>query len=402
MTRLIDRFIRSKHTPYAFIAVLMLMMTVVGLSSSMPMVGDETAHYYTAIGQGRDFSSINLKWELVTDYGEHRGGQGTNTPGWYLFTGLCHRLIPAFAVIQLAHLLFTLQLLVFFFLLALDMSHNSRLAALSALFCLGTMAMFNLFGVAMYLDVPVTAQIVTSMYFLNRGKYLHGTVFFLAAMFIKENALLFLPPALLFIAIREWKSPRRLILFTVGLAAAAALLLLAWDYVIRRRLGIHSHTVISIINLLGIFGVKAKTGIENAIIPDIIVYPGDLRVPANWVIYPGLVFWLFAAIGGLGLASWIIRQRLQVLKKSAFWAGTLCGLFYLAIATVMIRPNFDIRYLMPGIPFLVFSLACGCARTRHFKYLLPVLMTAGLLQSAAVMIKLHSMRNIEPDRKSVV
>ncbi len=409
------------------VAVALIAMIAVGLACNECTVGDETAHYYTMTTQSENLAQVNYVWRVKTEYGQFRSGEGPHTKGWHYLGAVFYRMIPSFSFIQLYHLLFSAQLLIFFLLLVRDWCGDRGEILFASVLGLATLPVFTLFGILMYVDIPMAAQVVTTFYFLNRRKYTPAIIFMVVGLFIKENAFILLPVFFLMLWLRaDWKKRYIPVLWTFAAVLAFASTIITIDYFTVKYTSHHEHnelanTFRSVWHELGkrLGGasapVPAAPAVDTAAVPTsaaapvqtsannlVFYYPGDLRLLKNWFIFLG-GFGLMMSIGGLGLLLNAKRLYKERPKEAlpVFW-GLLIAFSYMVPATYMLWNNPDIRYFFPCIPFLVFAFAVGCSYFKYRKHLFIGMSVLLFIQLALVMAKICEMRSFDPDFRQII
>ncbi|MDD3119419.1 MAG: hypothetical protein PHQ27_09585, partial [Victivallales bacterium] len=343
--------------------------------------------------------------------------------------GACfYRLCPSFSCIQLYHLLFSAQLLIFFLLLVKDWSGERKRVVPIAVLALATLPMFTLFGILMYVDIPMAAQVVTAFFFLNRRKYLPAILFMVLALLIKENAFLLLPPFFLLLLWRaDWKKRRYPILWSVAAAVIFAVTILVIDYFTVKYTTLHEHNElahtfrsawselsrrvgwnappVAATTVAAPASVPAATPPEGAAVAAnhlVFYYPGDLRLVKNWFIFMG-AFLVMMVLGGLGLLVNLKRLwRQRPPEAGPLAMAGLVVICYVIPASYMLWHNPDIRYFFPCIPFLIFIFAVGCDYFKYAKGFFIALAAVMLLQAGMVMAKIHQLRSFDPDFRQII
>ena len=391
-----------KILTFAIPAMVLAGIIYIGLSSSCPMIGDETAHYYQLVNQSGKLPNISFGWSLITDYGKERSGIGPHVIGWHYTGSIFYKLAPYFLTVQFYHLFFFCLLLVFSFLTVRHL-FNTPEATCNAMILVSTLPVIILFGTAFYQDLPVTALIVTAFYLLFKRKYLPGILLAATAFFFKENSVLMFPGVCLVIFLQERRKP---LMCSVWIMTAIFIVLagiIIFDVAVFKYFGGKCHNILveKMLDILRSLQVIADT--RPPLPPETdasgpIAYPGDLRIPANWVIYLGGAVWLAAAAAVYGLWHGIKERKLE---QASFICAAI-GLSYLIPAYVIGRATPDIRYFLPGIPFLIFALSYWLVSFKDYRKLLLVMAAVGIVQSGAVFSKIYELRTLGPDLEQVI
>lgn len=419
-----------------FLVVTLVLVSVghlyIGLSSSHPLIGDETAHYYQLVKQSKNLSDFNFGWSVTTSYGKTRIIEGnTHVLGWHYIGAVFYKICPYFITVQLYQLMFFVLLIVASYLTVQNLYHAEE-ASYNTLLLICTLPVFLLFGIAFYQDLPITAIIVLSFYLLFKEKYWSAILFTGLAFLIKENAVLIVPAFCIIILLQEYKRPLKSIILVGGAIAFVLLCIIGFELLIRHYVKdghsmlyeyfasveknllksrlfpshlLPSHLLPSHLLPSHLFSsapapaptpILAPEQIANA--PKIACYPGDMREPINWIIYLGGAIWLALITSLLGLWQRIREKRLE--KNSIICL--FIGLSYLIPACIIGRHNPDIRYFLPSIPFLIFAIAFWLASWKHYRVFLPFLVLLILLQTTIVMHKIYVLRTLGHDFKEVI
>jgi hypothetical protein len=385
---------------FAVASLTLSAMCYIGLNSSSPMIGDEIAHYYQLVTQSEKLPGVSFGWSLITAAGKERSGLGPHVPGWHYLGSLLYKIFPGFMTVQFYHLIFWILLMTFSYLTVRHLYHNI-LADSALLVLMATFPAFVLFGLAFYQDLPATALIVTAFYLIFKRYYFPGVLLIGLAFFFKENSVLMLPGACFLIFAQERKLPLRHSVWIMTAIFLVCLFIALFDVLVFYYFGGKTHNILveKLLNTLKDLQFISDNRVsapQGEALP--IAYPGDIRVPANWIIYPGGIIWL-AVCAGLG--SFWSQLRSGKLNHPAFLCLVI-ALCYLIPTYILGRASPDIRYFLPGIPFLIFALVWWLSRYKYCKLLLITLAIIGSLQTGAVCYKLYTMRMLGSDFESVV
>jgi hypothetical protein len=391
-----------KILTFAVPALILAGILYIGFSSSCPMIGDETAHYYQLVNQSGKLPNISFGWSLITDYGKERSGIGPHVIGWHYVGAIFYKLAPYFMTVQFYHLFFFCLLLVFSFLTVRHL-FNTPEATCNVMVLISTLPVVILFSTAFYQDLPVTALIVTAFYLLFKRLYLPGILLAAIAFFFKENSVLMLPGVCLVIFLQERRNPLMCSVWIMTAIFTVLTGIIIFDVAVFKYFDGKCHNILveKMLDILRGLQVIADTRPPQPPDPNAawpIAYPGDLRVPANWVIYLGGAVWLAAAASVFGLRREIKDRKLE---QPSFICAFV-GISYLIPAYIIGRATPDIRYFLPGIPFLVFALSYWLISFKDYRKLLLVIAAVGIVQSGAVFSKIYELRTLGPDLEQVI
>jgi hypothetical protein len=293
-------------------------------------MGDESYHYR----QAKLYSSKESRpvWDPVYDGLTKLGYCFTDGPLWYIGLAALWRLMGSnsFFAAQIYHLVYFGILLISLYLLAQYM-YQDKVAFLS-LILLSSIPLFVVLGIVFYQDVPVTALLILSLYFIYRKRFfLSGLVFGLSAL-TKINAIMMLPFYVLLVLVSGSKGIPD-ILKSVLTFLLPALLVNIPDAVFRYEN----------------FGY--------------IYYTHPRYLPKNLDYYsPGLItngllnIFKFLGVGFIvSLCLYIVVKEFQ--KKDVFLIIPATG--YFLVFLVLFRKNPDVRYLLPILPMLTILAAKG-------------------------------------------
>jgi hypothetical protein len=391
-----------KILTFAVPAMALAGMLYVGFSSSCPMIGDETAHYYQLVNQSGKLPGIAFGWSLITDYGKERSGIGPHVIGWHYLGAAFYKMAPRFMTVQFYHLFFFCLLIVFSFLTARHL-FNTPEATCNTLLLISSLPAVILFGTAFYQDLPATALIVAAFYLLFKRIYLPGILLVAITFFFKENSVLMLPGMCLLIFFQERRKPLKCSVWITASVFLALTCIIIFDVAVFKYFDGKCHNILvdKILDILRglniIEDARPPMPPQTGALPPI-AYPGDLRIAANWIIYLGGAIWLAAGAAIFGLWREIKDRKLE---QPSFICAFI-GLSYLIPAYIIGRNTPDIRYFLPGIPFLIFAVSHWLASFKDYRKLLPVIAAAAIVQSGATLAKIYELRNLGPDLEQVI
>ncbi len=381
-------------------------MGAVGLLAPGPMIGDEVAHFYLLDAIATHLPGLTLTYYIPASWCPSALEHYCNhTFLWHLAGALIYRIVPHVFAVQVYQLLFFLQFLTVFYLFARDLTRRDYYIVSWALLLMWSIPMFLLFGVLFYKDVPVAAQIITVFYLIYRRKYIPSLIFWVVALLVKETAVIMLPALLFYYIWRLRRERIRMYAMVSSCFWLAAGTFIIEGVILMRVLP--NTTPLIIEQLQSTFpwlggGTVVKSSpmtVEGG------NCPGNLNVLYNWLIYPGLGFWL-----GLGMALWGVGIRFcRRRRRRSLWGRTvlssygvialLIALSYIIPATLLLWPdNCDIRYYCPAMPFLIFSFVYWSRGLLHrFKFIFPVVAVVLLVQTGMVFSKIVKMRRLSPE-----
>jgi hypothetical protein len=418
----------GKVAAWAVVVTAWLLVVWAGLQTREPMVGDEVTHYYMLTHQAELLPRPVFQSLIPVEFSEQP--ELRNYPhvnGWHYLGAWVYRILPSrFAVVQLFHSLFFLQLLWFCYRWAVYRRGQQGYSPFLFVLLVATLPMNLFFGTALYQDVPLAAQAVTAFYFLDRRRFALAGLFIALAMWVKVTGVLFLP--FFFIvaaakALEEPDAPQRIPgqLLLLGKRLALPLLLCTLtfagnsislsrfgnaDYLPEARLRQAAGRIFSTgrddQKSAGPAESSAKTAVMETIGPpdyEIVAnHPGDLRNPMNAVIYGGGALWLVVLTGFSGL----IRPRGPTIMKGGSrrhaWP-MLVGAGYMACVAILTSTAPDVRFFLPGIPFLILPLSEWTMRMPRIKAVLLIITVVGVLQSGYVVRKFLNMRAVSEELK---
>jgi hypothetical protein len=397
-----------KFFKYSVIFILLVVAagySYISYSTPAPMIGDETAHYYQLIKQSKELPKVNFAWSVKTAYGKERISSGSgNSMGWEYIGSMAYKPFPYFITVQVYQFLYFFVLILFSYL-TVRFLFNSFKASVNVVLLISTLPICLIFGIAFYQDVPVTALLVVTFYFLFRRFYLPAALMLCLSFFIKETAVLMLPAYFLLIIYQEYKCKIKCFVYIIFSLILIGICIIAYDVIVYNYFeGRHSFVIAAILrnsNLLYNCFFASVTKIGNGTSDNLVQgaygYPGDLRVPINWIIYLGGGFW-FASF--MSMIGFIRKFKSEHKNYSVICFGI--AVIYFALAYIFGFNNPDIRYFLPGIPFLLYSVSFWMVSCRFYKYFFIVLFSLILLQTCIVFSKIYSLRTLGPDFTEVV
>jgi len=418
----------------AIILTAVLAVTTVGLLAPQVMIGDEVTHFYMLETQARHMPLPNFYAEIPMATGGVETRRYPHSFLWHYLGALVYGVTGgSFAAVQLYQALFLAQFLGAAYLLARGRGGVSTRSAMLYLLTLASLPMTLIFSVAFYQDVPMAAQVLTAFWLLQRRRWIWSTLFMALALWFKVNALLFYPVFVVYLVHLLWRGLgwRR----AVAPAAAAIVLLvgstwtLGWS--IERHAGADFYPVIEARKLLR--KIRTLSSPMSMHVPDLVSpaaaaeagrpgpagrlpseqqaeiianHPGDLRVPANWIVYGGLLLWLVAAAG---LSQPLVRRHLPggalepglAARQDWLWPLAIGGSYSL-LAAWMLRTSPDARFFLPAVPFVWLPLCERVVRLPRIKPILALIASLAILQSGYVLHKTFRLRQVSPGLRSVI
>lgn len=399
----------------------------VGLASRGPMIGDEVQHYYMVITQAGVLPAPNVS-AMVPIHGDQTLVRYyPHVFLWHYLGAILWRFLwPSIAVIQVYQSLFYLQLLVAIRLL-IRCETRGRLpgAELLGVVVVASLPITLLFSVAFYQDVAAVAQLVTALLLFRRGRWLWSAAFLCHAISLKETVLVAVPVYLLCVAILRygceprWRAVGRAGIVTAIVIAHTVLavrVMDSMDFVYHPYNTAVSQLRAARAQLVARWrtpaaprpeaqpGPAATTPpalpIEQRRYSEISQSPGDLRQPANWLIFPGGVLWAVFGAGVLGVL-WG-RRRAAVAPQaedesggadSGAWLAGL-GLSCVVITAVQMRTAPDARFFLPGMICLLVPACRWAVMLPWRRTWLTALCLVAVLQGGAVLAKTCALREV--------
>jgi hypothetical protein len=429
------RFIPGTVAASALVMVLAVGAVLgVGLTTRQAMIGDEVTHYYMLTRQAGNLTAPNYFADIPNGWSAAPEVRRYPHPnGWHYLGALTYRLCgQGFWSVQLYQALFLLQLLVVMYLWARHRRGVESQSALLMTIVLASIPMNLLFSVAFYQDVPMAAQAVTAFYLIDRKRWIPAALFLGLAMWMKVTGILFVLPFLAVAAYRTReeardesgaRSRRALVLAAtgrwIGMLVIIGAVIWGNGYGLRRyaearfypswRLEqlikdvlapslFHRNVPAPARTAAGANPVRPVTPFEAKIIAN---HPGDLRHPANFVIYGGALLWLVLASGVAGL----LRPRSASVPAAATrrrsWPLAV-GLFYILITAWQLRTAPDARFFLPGLPFVLLPMCEWSMRLPKARWLLVVAAVLAIFQGAQALGKAGGLRGVSPALREAI
>ncbi len=167
------------------------------------MVGDEVTHYFMLAKQAEDISQPNFYSYIPFADEDIDVRCYPHSFLWHYFGAVVYRLSDeSFYAVQLYQAAFLFQLLFFAYLMAYHRGGVETRSALVYMLAVASLPITLTFSVVFYQDVPMTAQVVTAFYLLDRHKWLWASMFMALALGFKVTAILFFPPFFLLLTYR--------------------------------------------------------------------------------------------------------------------------------------------------------------------------------------------------------
>lgn len=394
----------------------------VGLSAPQVMIGDEVTHFYMLANQAKDLSTPNFWAEIPMAAGESEIRRYPHSFFWHYVGAIFYSLSEgSFAAVQLYQTLFYIQFLFVAYLLAKDRGGVQSRSALLYVVVLASLPLSLIFSVTFYQDVPLTAQVLTAFYFLRRQRWLLAALFMGLAIGVKVTASLFFPSFFLLVLVWQMKKNSWLKGTTVFLCTCAVVLGITWfigkaivkhgnsEFYPQAKLEKilkHGKEALAahfprLSGLTGIANFNTELSarptvpetIENK--PPIIAnHPGDLRIKENYLVYGGGVMWIVALCGLVG--TMLPRRRVGYDMESGFWLYFVGGT-YTILAAWFAKTSPDVRFFLPGLPFLLLPLVEKTVHLPRPKILISLLVAIAFLQGSYVLQKTYRIRALSPE-----
>ena len=412
----------------AVILVAWLVVLVVGLMTPLPMIGDEVTHYYMLVTQADKLPVANFDVQIPMGDGSIDHRMYPHVFLWHYVGAAVYLLFgKSFTAVQVYQSLFWLQFLIVGWLLSKPSSPTGAArGSLLYLLILISLPIALLFSVALYQDVPATAQVMTSFLLLKKRK-LAWSLFFLGVAFeCKETIIIFFPIYIACIVLfYRGEQPRRNIAGYIGFCLVGLVLLLVgtnkifrdnkqsfypyyttYNYMERCwRSGADLLRKLKPMPPLPVQPLQPKVKIvavnaqETAPVvehrPEISNHPGDLRNPINFLVYGGGFLWLAAGVGSVCLLLGVARfpsSRGQA-GPVAYW-GFLVGGWYLALTAIHMRTAPDARFFLSGLPFVLLPLTQAMETLPWRRVWLPVFACGVAVQSGVVLKEAYNLRHV--------
>ena len=397
-----------------------------GLRAPQAMVGDEVTHYHMLVHQAQVLPGATFQAPIPTGWGEPEVRCYPHANLWHYAGAWIYRALPSFIAIQIYQALFLAQLLAAAFFLIRRRPGATTPAILLYLLLLASMPLTLMFSMTFYQDVPVTAQVVTAFCLLDRRRWVWAVLFLMAALGMKETAVLFLPAFLLLLLLQRWGAartePRRAVRLgkvVVPLAAAGVLLWMpmkASDRLLEPYGGYYPFRELKSIAERVVEAVRpapepahpasaasaaeqagSSAGLVSRYEAEIIAnHPGDLRQARNWFVYGGGLVWL---VMGLALARGVARGR-----KPEVWIPALAaqwplwiGLSFLLPTAWLLRTAPDARFFYPAVPFLLLPIVESFSRLPRQRIWMSLWAALAIVQAGFVLGKAVELRQVTPD-----
>lgn len=421
----ISRTIRGTRigAPLA-IGLATLAVLAVGLAAPQAMVGDEVTHYYMLVKQAQDITQPNFYSEIPMASGSVETRRYPHSFGWHYLGALVYLITGgSFAGVQLYQAFLLLQQLTVAYLLAKSRGGVESRSALLYVLALASLPLSLIFSVAFYQDVPMTAQVLTAFYLLQRGRWLPASCFMALAITFKVTAVLFFPA--FFCLIIFWEIRKGGILRGARALACAAFIVLGSTWLLGKAINIYAQSAFYPQEKLEILASVVRNKVAGLLVggepqtvaqvventqnasmrftrdkgpetaPVIIANnPGDLRIKENYLVYGGVVMWLLLLAGGVaGLGGMTRKDKDE--NSSAIWLYCVGGSF-LALTAYLTRTAPDARFFLPGLPFLLLPAAEKAVQLPRPKLLIVFFASLALLQGSYVLNKAYSLRGISP------
>ncbi len=394
------------------ITVAVLSVLYVGVVTPQPMIGDEVTHYYMLQRQARDLSHPNFLARIPTGWGVTETRSYPHAFLWHYLGAVVFKLMGgSFAAVQCYQTLFWAQFLFIAYLLAKSRGGIQTRSMIPYLLVLASLPLSLIFSVTFYQDVPVSAQVLTAFYLLNRSRNAAATLFMCLAIGIKITALLFLPA---FFGLMVYRNAGRWSAWRSSLAVCASMaIILVFSWGLGRIIKANTHAGFypeqKIHQLLRNFSGNAKsehhgtrasrgtgkTAQGSAVLETEANRPGNLKLPENYLIYGGVVLWLILVVwaGSLFFASAKARDADNRQPSGWLW---VTGLSYILMTAYFLRAAPDARFFLPGIPFVLLPMCERIVRLPRAKVLISLIAALSILQGGYVLAKTFQLRQLSP------
>lgn len=414
----------------AFLIIMAsLAVCTTGMLAPQPMVGDEVTHYYMLTRQAENLPVPNFFAHIPTGWGEEVR-QYPHPFAWHYIGAVFYRISGnLFASVQLYQTIFFIQLLAAAYFLARRRSGANSCVPILYLLTLLSLPMVLVFSTLFYQGIPMTAQVVTAFALLDRRRWLAATLFLCFSLGFKVTAVIFIPVFLfiVFCRSRNWYGTRR----AVWIFLCCCSLLGGSIFALERVLNTYGHVayyptlqVRKIIQRGSILQKQFFSSVVPATVDRVgentgtqktkkaaqqeswrlVNYPGNLRVPVNYLLYGGVVLWLICLIG-LVQTLWqrCLAGNGNVLSTapSSLWLFLVWG-WYTVVTAVMMWATPDARFFLPGIPFLLLPMVEKAARLPFKKILVLVIAVLTIMQSGYVLAKIYRLRRVDPGLQATI
>ncbi len=421
------------------IGVFALATLVVGWLTPEPMIGDEVTHYFMLVEQSRDLTVPNFTSVIPVAYGDPIERLYEHSFGWHYLGAVVYRISGGrYGAVQFYHGAFWLQLLVACYFLAASRGGGKNGVSILYTVLIASLPMCILFSVALYQEIPVTAQIVTAFLLLTTGHWVAACFFMAFALLLKVSAFVAFPVFLILLLWHVWQHGVRangcnrnaawkMRCMQSILAGVVAFLVLGgsswglgwalqryahadfYPVIAARRIARHVGQITQDVfarpqvavpdaNAGERVGVEAHEA-QRARKPsrpayDVIAHhPGDLRFPRNWLLYFGGALWVGVGMGFLGWGVAIKRGRPDGDQPSSAWLW-VAGLGYVVPTAYILRTAPDARFFLPALPFLLLPLCEKAVSIPFRKWLFRGLIGIAVLQSIVVYQKTYQLRHV--------
>ena len=386
-----------------------------GLMAPQAMIGDEVTHYYMLTTQADTLPHPNFLAKIPVNDG-HVDYRYYNHPFiWHYLGAVIYRYLgDSFAFVQLYHILYLVQLLIFSYLLASERKREEKAAPVLYLAVLASLPLTLIFSVSFYQDVPMAAQVVTAFYFLRRNRWLPASLFISLAIGMKVTAMLFFPA--FFLCLLTWELKRRpwykaVAILTLSLTIVGSSL---WgmDYALQRYAHAQFYPVQKLNRVVRIISSKFQ---QNVPADNVVTnkgkkkigkkkeigfranFPGNLRDKKNFVIYGGMILWMFALSWGIAVVRKRFMQRSESREgESGLWLWFVGG-SYLILATCFLWDTPDARFFLPGLPFILLPMAETIVLLPRFRWIMILFISLSLMQGGYVLAKTYSLRTVSSE-----
>lgn len=418
-----------KNACYILIGITVLSVLVIGVATPSPMIGDEVTHFYMLKTQSERLPEPNFIAEIPLGNGGIEARRYPHSFVWHYLGAVILKVFHGkVRTIQIYHLLFLIQFLMFGYLLARTISNDEYTTPLIYILSCISIPMLLIFSVAFYQDVPLTAQIVAACFFLQKRKWFSATLFVCFGVTLKVTGVLFIPAFIIIIFAwgikqRQWgRLAFRLCL--VIMLLFMTMYGMAWSL---KQYGDSEYypveTLKKIAAKLNIYEnqqydkpVEGKSSShrvgENKVSPyevQIIAnHPGDLRDVKNFIIYGGFVIWIMVLFYIVHFPISIVARLRKVEKnelsaeaESLWWLWLLGGSF-ISFSYLFLRTAPDARFFLPGLMLIMLPVSKYVAGLQGKKIWLPLLLVVCLLQAGMVLKKVYTLRHVSPEIISAV
>jgi len=428
---------RFKGTQVAVILIILLAfmsVLVIGLLTPQAMVGDEVTHFFMLAKQSTFLSQPNFYAEIPTEYGDTEIRRYPHTFLWHYFGAIVYRLTGgAFCAVQLYQSIFLLQFLLVAYLFAKSRDGIETRSAVIYILVLASLPVCLIFSVTFYQDVPMTAQVLTAFYLLRKRRWLAGSLFMCLAIGFKETAILFLPAFFVLMMIWEFKATGWLRSVLVLTCSGLIVLGSIWgvgkalktygdaNFYPQEKLEEVVQSTKAAFSLKdrdqtkantykkgklaqpeksdSSQGLKPVTPYEVEIIAN---HPGDLRLPENYLVYGGVIFWIIILAGGVSMVCSRLGMKCLFEPIDSGWWLWFVGVSYIIITAYFIRNAPDARFFLPGLPFMLLPVVEKAVRLPRPKLLIALVAALAILQGGYVLSKTYKLRQVTPEIRDAI